>query len=539
MKKYCIYLFVLVGLIFTSITNVNAATTITQADFDAAKGGTPTNGVTYNSSRESYSLTTGEEYIIGDNISIGYDNIVTDNNIINLNGKTITNLPASYKYVLESNNKSLKLKGTGTIDGTVRAYEGSFTVDGNITFKSHVEVNATSIGGVTATINGGTFERGFKATNAILTINGGTFNEQNNLHLALGLTDCTTTIKGGTFTGISSSAAFVSSGTLTIEGGTFTSPTHSGLEASYNPNSNPAPTIIIKGGSFTGLNAGFTDSASSTILELHGGTFKATGTDAADGAIRINSTFTDLLEPGYKYSVDSTTTNGVYSAKEVSIIPITLTVTFKDGNKVLNSQIVKYGEYAVLPSEPTKDGYEFLYWSNVNGRSAYDWINADTVFTASWVRRFNIISGDDQTFYLKSDKDIVIETDGPKSELIHFGIFDNNFNLISMKDLTEGKDYVLEGKEHTKLILKNSFLKTLKTDIYYIELNYENHNTYEDGYAETYLTVKDGDEPITASNTKINNPKTTDNIMIYISMLGLSIIGLVGTSLCIAKKRLN
>ena len=50
------------------------------------------------------------------------------------------------------------------------------------------------------------------------------------------------------------------------------------------------------------------------------------------------------------------------------------------------------------------------------------------------------------------------------------------------------------------------------------------------GTAETTFTV---------AEKTTNNPQTGDNIMFYIIMLGLSIIGLAGTGFYIRKKRYN
>ena len=51
------------------------------------------------------------------------------------------------------------------------------------------------------------------------------------------------------------------------------------------------------------------------------------------------------------------------------------------------------------------------------------------------------------------------------------------------------------------------------------------------------VTSDDNQEPTNDDNSNItNNPQTGDNILFYISMLGLCIIGLVGTELYIRKR---
>lgn len=54
------------------------------------------------------------------------------------------------------------------------------------------------------------------------------------------------------------------------------------------------------------------------------------------------------------------------------------------------------------------------------------------------------------------------------------------------------------------------------------------------------VTSDDNQEPTNDDNSNItNNPQTGDNLMFYISMLGLSIIGLVGAGIYIKKKMYN
>lgn len=247
------------------------------------------------------------------------------------------------------------------------------------------------------------------------------------------------------------------------------------------------------------------------------------------------------------YPINRTIIKVVNTSANVTTTPVTTyTVTFKDGDTVLSTKTVAEGSKVTPPSDPTKTDYEFMYWTNANGVNINDDITADTVFTASWIRKFNITSGVNQTFYLESDKDIVIVSDGPLNELTGFGIFGDNHPAIGMADLTEGTDYVLENGS-TKLTLKNSFLKTLGVDTYYVDFYYQNNATYGTGYTDTTILVKAGSEPASSTDTTTtgtttndsSNPQTGDNIMLYISMLGLSIIGLTGTGFYVRKKRFN
>lgn len=224
----------------------------------------------------------------------------------------------------------------------------------------------------------------------------------------------------------------------------------------------------------------------------------------------------------------------------------TYTVSFDtNGGSSVPSQQVVSGDRAVEPTEPTRDGYELMYWLSNDYKYIYDEITANTTFYAQWIRKFNITKGAELTFYLESDKDITIVADGPLNEFEGFMLFSDNSAPIDMTNLTEGTDYVLE-EGSTKITLKNSFLKTLAVDKYYVEFYYYNPATYGSGYTDSILYVKEGSEPVTAeatstsseTTTLTSNPQTGDNIMFYISLLGLSTISLIGVGIYTTKKKL-
>jgi len=240
------------------------------------------------------------------------------------------------------------------------------------------------------------------------------------------------------------------------------------------------------------------------------------------------------------YPINRTIIKVVNTSANVTTTKYTVTFDTKGGSSIASQEVVE-GQKVTKPSNPTKEGYEFMYWSNADGKNIDDPITANTTFVANWIRKFDITQGADQTFYLESDKDITIVSNGKFSELTGFALFGDNTSSIGIADLTEGTDYILE-EGSTKLTLKNSFLKTLGVDKYYVEFYY--NGSYGDGYTDTTLLVKSGSEPTTSTedttnNSTSGNPQTGDNIMFYISMLGLSIIGLAGVGLYIKKRRFN
>ena len=262
-----------------------------------------------------------------------------------------------------------------------------------------------------------------------------------------------------------------------------------------------------------------------------------TSIEEIDGVqTKVNTFITYVEETKINYTKVEVTTPQI----------ITHTVSFDANNDTdVTTQSVVSGSKVTRPSNPIKEGYEFMYWLSDTGVNIDDDITADTTFTAQWIKKFNIKQGADQTFSLESDKDIIIVADGDYDEFDGFSLFSDNHLPIDMDDLTEGKDYTIE-EGSTKLTLKNSFLKTLEDDKYYVEFYFYNPTTYGDGYTDTTLLIKSANEPIAEptiesvteetsttptsniTTTTINNPKTGDNISFYFLILGFSAIALVG-----------
>ena len=98
-----------------------------------------------------------------------------------------------------------------------------------------------------------------------------------------------------------------------------------------------------------------------------------------------------------------------------------------------------------------------------------------------------------------------------------------------------GKVYVdgIETTEYTSksgstiITLNKDYVNSLSVGEHTLKVAFNNG-----GEATTKFTVAKAEE-------STNNPQTGDNIMFYISMLGLSIIGLAGAGLYIRKRRFN
>ena len=186
-------------------------------------------------------------------------------------------------------------------------------------------------------------------------------------------------------------------------------------------------------------------------------------------------------------------------------------VTFNtNGGETINDQYIEPNQKATKPTNPTKEDNNFLGWytdPELTNEFNFDTtITADLTLYAKWRFEYKIIEGKDQTF---EDKDIVIKCNGNINDLQSIKIGENEVDP-SNYTLVEGS---------TILTLKKEYLSTLSAGVHNITF------VYPDGSATTTLTIKEK-----ASNTeKLVNPKTGDNITLYIVLLGISIIGLSKT----------
>lgn len=177
-------------------------------------------------------------------------------------------------------------------------------------------------------------------------------------------------------------------------------------------------------------------------------------------------------------------------------------------------------------------------------------ITVEAYVEVSGEEELKIVSGANQTYYKGSNETITIVASGPLAECQGVEIDNGN-------PLREGEYTLEEGS--TKLTLKTAFLESSSLGEHTITFRFES------GEVETKLTIAEKeDEPeeekveeaadgaVTDDETKEEekgttpttddkkeNPQTGDTLITYISMLGLSIIGVFGTTLYINKKRFN
>ena len=154
-----------------------------------------------------------------------------------------------------------------------------------------------------------------------------------------------------------------------------------------------------------------------------------------------------------------------------------------------------------------------------DGSSIHTWFIAKVQAQST---TYKILS-DKQTYILNSNNAISITADGNLNKLT--GIMVDGILISS-------ENYDLENGS-TVLTLKSSYLDTLSVGNHTLEF------VYSDGSVETLFAVSNAKDKVLASNKNTINPQTGDNVMCYISMLGLSVIVLAEIGFYVKKKRYN
>ena len=162
---------------------------------------------------------------------------------------------------------------------------------------------------------------------------------------------------------------------------------------------------------------------------------------------------------------------------------------------------------------------------------------------------YTILDGDNQTYIFGSNTDVTIKASGDLAKLTEIRIDGATVEPIY---------YTLESGS-TILTLKGSRLNSYPIGSHTVEFVYNdgsvgatltvaentnngnennNNNTNENNTTNDNSNNSDTTTSGTTTNNS-SNPQTGDNVMFYISMLGLSIIGLAGVGIYTKKKRFN
>ena len=350
--------------------SVFAATEITQEDFDTAKGGTPTKGITYSEGDfKSYNFTEGE-YTFSENIDpddalimIEDTDVTLDLNEKELNGTIV---------ILGDSN--VTITGNGTVNGEVYA-NGFEDEDGKIVY-SHLN------------IKNGTFKRAINLEYTNAVIDDGTFDStEANSDSVYVNSGSSIEINGGTFksywNGLTAEPSYnidppVNVKSVVINGGTFTATDESGFSA-FGLDS-----LEINGGTFTGGQFGFRFGDVEKIT-VKGGTFTANGENPIGGIYTYGDNeelLTAILGKGCEFdpalvaTVKGEDSKTISSQNEISVVnPTANTYKFTEGeNLEYNSETDDVATFRI--------NTEFKYFENGGKVYVDDTLVESTNYTA-------------------------------------------------------------------------------------------------------------------------------------------------------------
>ena len=159
----------------------------------------------------------------------------------------------------------------------------------------------------------------------------------------------------------------------------------------------------------------------------------------------------------------------------------------------------------------------------VNGKLSLSNITANLeIAIETEPEKYEFVSGKTATY---EDKELTFKLNGL------YSLFDKLY--INDVELSKDNYTVVEGS--TIITLKNEYLKTLSANTYKIKATYKNGSSDETIFTIKEKTISNEQNPTVSS---VENPNTGDNILLYVCLCFVSIIGLASTSLYI-KKKLN
>ena len=382
-----------------------------------------------------------------------------------------------------------------------------------------------------AIMGNGSISGDSEGSNAKITITGGTIEASDGAALYNPQYNGETLITGGTFTGIS--AVEVRAGKVTITGGTFngtsqykvtdyangTSTDGAAISIAQHDTKKPID-VTITGGNFNAevpvsytnplnneqeyidlisiniLGGNYRTIGDTCVISLDnkdiiaGGTYNTNPSQLVKNGygVKVNSGIYSVLRK-YNVSIDDTSKDDITLSASSSFKDDIVTVTPKEKWGYISNVIISYGN----TSKEITDNKFIMPDDDVLVKVTYD-------------NRYKILSGDNQTY---KDKDIVIKTNGSL----------DNLDSIKINGKVVDKSNIILENGSTILTIKSSYLNKLSSG------NYNVSFLYTDGEVSTNLTIND----------KLINPKTGDDILKYFIILGISLVGIGVTSICLYK----
>ena len=187
-------------------------------------------------------------------------------------------------------------------------------------------------------------------------------------------------------------------------------------------------------------------------------------------------------------------------------------VTFNvNGGSEIDFQLVNNGEKVLKPDNPSKENCVFDNWyKDETLTTLFDFdneiINEDTIIYAKWkeLGDYKFLKGENQIYTIGESDSLLFEVDA------NYSLFENGGKVYI--DENEINTYTSEAGS-TIVKLNKAYLNSLNVGNHTIKIVFNNNRK-----AQTTFKV-----------VKSNNPKTKDNIIIYLMMFIISILGFIIT----------
>ena len=486
-KRMSLFVFTLLLLIPLSVFAID----ISQEDFDTAKGGTPTKGITYSEGDfEVYSFDEGEYKFTSDiNIENGIIFVNEKNVTFDLNGKTLTGSNSVFGNIVIYGKSVSTITGNGTITNGYEL-EDEFMYGSVLLVDSGAVLNIEN-----GTFNGAVYATGFseeeEITYSYINIKNGTFKD------SLMLENANAVVDDASFDVATRDAIYVNSGaSIEINGGTFKSASN-GLMAEPSMvydneqddwvNGPNAKSVIINGGIFTGTAESGLSAFGLDNLEINGGTF--TGGMAGFGFETVEK----IVVKG-----------AIFKANGEE--PVGGIVAFGDNEELLTAILGEGCEFN--PDLVTTVNSDYNTIASQNEISVVDKSKNDYKFTEGENLEYDPSKDESATFRINTE----------------YRYFENGGKVFVDEELVDDKNY--SSKSGSTIIeFTKEYMASLKAGEHTLKVVFNNNKE-----ATTKFTIKE-------KNDSTTNPQTGDNIINYVLIGLMSMIGL--SSIIYLKKREN
>lgn len=192
----------------------------------------------------------------------------------------------------------------------------------------------------------------------------------------------------------------------------------------------------------------------------------------------------------------------------------------------------------------SESGYEEYSGSVSTSNMSYDIVQYNNDGTLSIVGKpfrtwYEYINGEEQTVVINNDAEFEIDADynlfenGGKVYVDDIQVDSSNYTSRSGSTIiTLVKDYInsLSDGEHTlKVVFNDGYSATTSFSVIKNTADNETNTETNTNINTQTNTNSNAENEITPPHTGIDNPATGDNVIFYISMLILSVLGLFGT----------